>query len=483
MSGEIPAHLFLYHKCKFMRKSFILCLQETIRKMQRLRTNHSLLCYMRWHNYGKPGLLLVLLDFNFTRSMDKKLTYEQLESKIAELEKKNEVLEVKFASVISRHKAKREERKADFQISQFSKAFDKLSTYIYIKDIEGRYLYANKQILELFNLSTQELFGKNDSFFHTPETAATLMKADKCVLINGEDVDSEIKLHLPDGTERIYKEVKTPIYDNMVKNKIIGLCGISTDITEMKRSESILKENEKQLLEFNATKDKFFSIIAHDLRTPFNNILGLTQLLTNHFKNRDYAGIEEYVGIIQDSTERGLKLIGSLFQWAQSQTGQMKFNPESFDVAHLVKEITELKASFAGQKTIHISYQVPFNINISADKEMVRTVLRNLVSNAIKFTNPGGEIQITAEQKQDEIVMSVIDNGVGIEESTINKLFLIEENISSNGTNNEKGTGLGLILCKEFVEMHKGKIWANSVKGKGSEFRFTLPIAHSKHFA
>ena len=409
--------------------------------------------------------------------MDKKLTYKQLENRIAELEKKNEILEVKFASVISRHKAKREERKDNFQISQFSKAFDKLSTYIYIKDIEGRYLYANKQILELFNLTTQELFGKNDTFFHTPATSSKLMKADKRVLINGEDLESELTLQLPDGTERIYKEVKTPIYDNINKNVIVGLCGISTDITEMKQVESVLKENEKQLREFNATKDKFFSIIAHDLRSPFNNILGLTQLLTQHIQNKDYLGVEVYTGLIEGSTQRGLKLLESLFQWAQSQTGQMKFNPENFDVEHLVKEIAELKASFADQKTIQISYEVPSNINVSADKEMVRTVLRNLVSNAIKFTNPGGEIRITAEKSLDEITMAVIDNGVGIDDVTMNRLFLIEESVSSNGTNNEKGTGLGLILCKEFVEMHNGKIWASSVEGKGSAFRFTLPVS------
>lgn len=408
--------------------------------------------------------------------MGKKLSYEQLENRIAELEKQNEILEVKFASVISRHKSKTQERKANFQITQFSRAFDKLSTYIYIKDLNGRYLYANKRALNLLNLSLEELYGKDDSQYFSRDTYEKLLRIDKRVLENGEDTETEIKFPVLDGTERIYKEVKTPIYDNIRKNEIIGLCGISTDITEMKQSESILKENEKQLREFNATKDKFFSIIAHDLRSPFNNILGLAQLLTLHIQNRDYEAIEKYAGLIQDSTERGLKLLSSLFDWAQSQTGQLKFKPEDFDVAGLVKEITELKASFANQKTIHISYEVPSNINVSADKEMVRTVLRNLVSNAIKFTNRGGEIQIIAEQNQNEVTMAVIDNGVGIEESTINKLFLIEESISSNGTNNEQGTGLGLILCKEFVEMHNGKIWASSVQGKGSEFRFTLPM-------
>lgn len=408
--------------------------------------------------------------------MGKKLSYEDLEKKIADLEQRNEILEVKFSRVIARHKSQSEERKADFRINQLSKALDKLSTYVYIKDLEGRYLYANNQTLKLFNLTEETVYGNDDSHFQSPEAYKKIKELDKRVLIYGEDTEAELSLLLPDGSERVYKEVKTPIFDNNTGSEIIGLCGISTDITEIKQSQRILKDNEKQLREFNATKDKFFSIIAHDLRSPFTNILGLAQLLAECIKNENHEDIEQYAALIQDSTERGLKLLSSLFQWAQSQSGQIKFNPENFDVTSLVKEITELKASFADQKTIQISYEVPEKMSISADKEMVRTVLRNLVYNAIKFTNPGGKIRITAEQNQNEITMAVIDNGVGIDESAINKLFLIEENISSAGTNNETGTGLGLILCKEFVEMHKGRIWASSAIGQGSEFKFTLPV-------
>jgi len=249
------------------------------------------------------------------------------------------------------------------------------------------------------------------------------------------------------------------------------------NITDRKNAEQALEENEAQLRELNATKDKFFSIIAHDLKSPFSGILGFSKLLIEKIQKKDYEAIEKYAGIIQSSSQRAMDLLMNLMQWSQSQTGKMEFNPGQVDIVELVNTITKLFTDSAIQKSITISKKLPDNIQVSGDIDMISTILRNLISNAIKFTHPGGTITISAEQQKNELMICVSDKGVGIQKENINKLFLIEESISTPGTQKEKGTGLGLILCKEFVEKHGGKIWVESELGKGSNFKFTLPLS------
>ena len=252
------------------------------------------------------------------------------------------------------------------------------------------------------------------------------------------------------------------------------------NITDRKKAVQALKENEAQLRELNATKDKFFSIIAHDLKSPFNAILGFSDLLVEQIQERDYGDIEKYVGIIQKSSQQAMDLLLNLMEWSQSQTGKMEFNPVNVDVVELINKITELLSFSALQKAITISKKLPDNIQVSGDKDMISTILRNLISNSIKFTHPDGTIVISSEQKQNELMICVSDSGVGIKKENISKLFCIEESISTIGTQEEKGTGLGLILCKEFVEKLGGNIWVESEEGNGSTFYFTLPYTSEK---
>jgi len=261
--------------------------------------------------------------------------------------------------------------------------------------------------------------------------------------------------------------------------------GTIEDITERKLAEEALRESEARLRELNATKDKFFSIIAHDLRNPFNSIIGFSNLLSRQFRENDYEGIAKYAKIIQLSSERALSLIVNLLDWARSQTGSIEFNPEYVEIVALINEVTDLYNDSAQQKSITISRKLPHNAIVFADKFMISTVLRNLISNAVKFTHPGGNIVVSAEQNQNELLVTISDDGVGIKKHNIQKLFRIDESYSTIGTHNEKGTGLGLILCKEFVEKHKGKIWVETDSGghrdgKGSKFCFTIP--NSKEF-
>jgi signal transduction histidine kinase len=238
-----------------------------------------------------------------------------------------------------------------------------------------------------------------------------------------------------------------------------------------------LKQQTKELEELNATKDKFFTIIAHDLKSPFNSIMGFSEMLVEQVRDKTYDGIEQYANIILDSSQRALDLLMNLMDWARSQTGKMEFIPEYFELVNFIKDITSLFEDIAGQKSIIIKKDLPLNAPVFADHAMISTVIRNLISNAIKFTKPGGEITISAIEKPDQLIIMVKDSGIGISNDRIEKLFRLDETYSTPGTKDEKGTGLGLILCKEFIEKHGGKIWVESTPGEGSIFIFTIPNA------
>jgi signal transduction histidine kinase len=250
----------------------------------------------------------------------------------------------------------------------------------------------------------------------------------------------------------------------------LSLALINARVRTQQINESAIK-----LRELNASKDKFFSIIAHDLKSPFNSIIGFCDLLVEQVKNKDIERITEYANIVIKSSNKAMDLLMNLMEWSRSQTGRMEFNPEYFDLVSCINKTIQFYAEIAIQKTITIKNMLPHQASVLADKEMISTVLRNLISNAIKFTMPGGMIVVSATEKQNEIIFSVSDNGVGISKKSIKKLFQIDQSYSTRGTKEETGTGLGLIICKEFVEKHKGKIWAESEEKIGSTFYFSLP--------
>ncbi len=203
--------------------------------------------------------------------------------------------------------------------------------------------------------------------------------------------------------------------------------------------------------------------------------MGYSEVLMNQIMEKDYKGIDEYASIIKQSSQQILNLLMNLLEWSRAQTGTMHYKPATFDLIEMIKENIMLFEVVANQKAITINKVLPQEITVFADKPMIGTVLRNLINNAIKFTRQGGEINISAEKRAEDILVSVADNGIGISPERVEKLFRIAENDSTPGTNNEKGTGLGLILCTEFVENHGGKIWVESKAEKGSTFYFTLP--------
>jgi len=247
------------------------------------------------------------------------------------------------------------------------------------------------------------------------------------------------------------------------------------NITERKQAELFINQRNNELKKLNADKDRFMSILAHDLTSPFNALLGLSELLAKNIRTYDIDKIENFVGNISKSAKNTFSLLEDLLMWTRSQSGNLRFEPQELNFTNICTEILEILNPIAKEKKITVNHFTAEGITLFADMDMLKTVLRNLISNAIKFTNLGGEIKIYAEQTEAVVTISVSDNGVGISPIIMDNLFDISIKTSTLGTADEKGTGLGLLLCKEFVEKHGGTIWAESEVGKGSEFKFTLP--------
>ena len=230
-----------------------------------------------------------------------------------------------------------------------------------------------------------------------------------------------------------------------------------------------------ELFELNASKDKFFSIIAHDLKNPFNTIIGFSEMLKEEVKSGDHESIGEYAGLINTSAVQTFRLLENLLEWANSQRGKILFSPIPIKLSELYNEELSVLNDMAKGKDIELKSSYPENLTIFADKNMMKTILRNLISNAIKFTHKNGKVEVKAMIGNRLVEISVSDTGIGMTNETKAKLFKIDANLSTPGTENEKGTGLGLFLCKEFIEKHGGKIWVESEPGKGSTFKFILP--------
>ena len=251
---------------------------------------------------------------------------------------------------------------------------------------------------------------------------------------------------------------------------------LKQELKERHLAEEALKKSEASLRELNATKDKFFNIIAHDLKNPFTCLLGSTELLNESMHKMDPGKIRELVQIINDSAKSGYGILQNLLDWSRSQTGLITFNPEKVNLRDLIDEnISDLKASSA-KKEIRISTDIPGDMYFHADRNMINTVLRNLLSNAIKFTGRSGSVNISADLKDKVVLISVKDTGIGIPEDKISDLFRLDVKYTRPGTEMEEGTGLGLKLSREFVELQGGKIWVESIVNKGSNFIFSIPL-------
>lgn len=318
--------------------------------------------------------------------------------------------------------------------------------------------YESKEELLAIDIKTQLYFDPND-------------RESFSLKMNNEELDV-YPLKKKDGST-VYVEDHGWWVKNE-KGEVILHEGISRDVTERKMAEFQLQKYSEELQELNATKDKFFSIIAHDLKSPFNSITGLSELIKNEAKFMDVETIEQFAGVIHSTSANTFKLLENLLEWASIQQSKIAFQPESLILRKIAGEVIDLSFEKASSKKIEIINDIPEGMIIIADKNMLKTVLRNLLSNALKFTPTNGQVRISAISEDKQIEIQVVDNGVGIKQEDLEKIFKIGSNYSQRGTENEKGTGIGLMLCKEFVEKHGGKIWVESEEGKGSTFAFTI---------
>ena len=238
-----------------------------------------------------------------------------------------------------------------------------------------------------------------------------------------------------------------------------------------------LSISEENLKHINATKDKFFSIIAHDLRNPFASLILSVDLLKKYYDRIDKENMDKIVNTISMTVSQSNELLTNLLEWARAQTDSLKYEPQILNLLPIILDVMPIIKGSAFPKNIKVDTNIDSSLTVFADLNMLNTILRNLISNAIKFTPRDGSVIIQAEVANDKVKISVKDNGVGIDKEDLQKLFRIEAEFKTKGTDNESGTGLGLILCKEFIEKHNGKIWAESEFGKGSTFSFTLPKA------
>ena len=315
---------------------------------------------------------------------------------------------------------------------------------------------------------------------------------EKCYALNASAETLDEKLKDPFKIEISQGDVKYGIFEVFEfkfpqhKDKYYSLGHVISQIfslsianarrfrTEINQKEKI-EEYAKDLKEINLTKDKFFSIVAHDLKGPFNAIIGLSDFILDDLDSNDYDHFKKLSEIINRTSKQTFALLSNLLEWSRSQTGKIQFEREELNLFDLSNEVIEVLKIQADEKDLSIKINIASDVKVNGDKNMLKVILRNLITNAIKYSYDEGKILISHFYEEGMSEISISDSGVGIKPDKINELFKLKHNTSTIGTHEEKGTGLGLILCKEFVEMHQGKIWVESEFGNGSSFHFTLP--------
>lgn len=334
--------------------------------------------------------------------------------------------------------------------------------------IEKHELEMNRIIIDRQNLKSKQrtidLFGK----------MIDLKKAQKIITIQKKELErknAEINRQ-KNALERTFQKFR---------QRTIELFGKMIDLKKayniIQQQKDEIEKQRKLLHETNASKDKFFSILAHDLKNPIGGFLGLTEVMADGMSDLSVEEQQNFAVLMHNSSKQVYSLLENLLHWARSQTGALQLKPKVLDLSDIIENVLNQAATNASLKQIQLKKNIPCSVKIFADEDTMSTIFRNLVSNAIKFSNDDSVVNITVTQNTHIATVSIADQGIGIAPEDIDKLFRIEHNPSRIGTAKEKGTGLGLILCKEFVEKNGGTIKVESELNKGSVFTITVPLA------
>lgn len=342
----------------------------------------------------------------------------------------------------------------------------KLSEFVYEEDKEK--FIENLHGLshgKHFNSYTFRLNRKYNSFFYVES------KID--VIRNEENLPIQILFIIRDITDRIEAELE--------RERLLQDIAYSRDQIEQEAAKYVelnnqLYESEKKLQELNTAKDKLFSIIGHDLKNPLITLLGFSEILVEDYEELTDEEKKEYLRTIYETSRNTQKLLENLLNWSRAQSGRLQVELEPLSIKTIIKETIDLVKSHAEKKNIKLNTEINSSLMVYADKNLLETIIRNLVTNAIKFTEEGGTVKIYTQDYNGYVKVCVEDTGIGMSEEDVKKLFRIDVSNKEIGNSKEKGTGLGLILCKEFCEKQGGKIWVESKLGKGSKFYFTIPV-------
>lgn len=340
----------------------------------------------------------------------------------------------------------------------------------------------------------ESTIAESQTIYHLDKTGiwGEAVRQRKPIIVNDYQAANSFKTGYPDKHITLNKFLMIPVFSN---KKIIAVVGVANKknnyneadilqltlfldfvwkVIELKRVESVLEEKNANLIEINAIKDTFFKIIAHDMKNPYISLLGASELLYENAHKYDINKIVTLSKLLNDSAKSGYDMLLNLLDWARSQAGSIMFHPEKINLRELTDKSFSNLIDFAFNKKINLNFDISSNIRVHADKNMLTTILRNLINNALKFTPKGGVVTVCSRNENDSVIIFVKDTGVGINQNDFDKLFRADIKYSQPGTDREGGTGLGLLLCKEFVEKHGGKIWVESEAKKGSIFYFNL---------
>ena len=388
--------------------------------------------------------------------MNYKLKYDDLVSKNLLLSKKNEALR------------KEQEIKLPDHLNSYYHMY-KMVELIYDdngKIVDYRFKNVSETFLKYLHLTKDEIINKKGSEIHGPietywlETYEEVVKTGKSAIYENYSTDKKIFYEL---------------YAWKVSEKEVAV--LFNDITARKNSYLDTSDTTNEIVALNISKDKLLSVIAHDLRSPFNVILGYSKLLIeNATEEENLEDTLKYSSVLYSKAKETLVLLDNLLEWGNSQNGYINFRPEKTLISTIIKETIQSLLPTATIKDISINYVSEVPYHVVSDVVMLKSILRNLITNAIKYTNLKGKITISVSQITDYCQVMVSDNGIGIDLSTQSNLFNNNTNVTTKGTQGERGSGLGLLICKEFVKKNDGEIKVVSTPGKGSDFVFTLPL-------
>jgi PAS domain S-box-containing protein len=347
---------------------------------------------------------------------------------------------------------------------------------IVLTDVNGRIEYVNKHFSQLTGYKPGEVFGKKTSVLKSEFTPKETFSELWNTITSGQVWNGEF-VNRKKNKELYYEEATiAPIKDK--KGETINYIAIKSNISESKRNQKLIEQRTNELAELNSTKDRLFSIIAHDLKGPIGNQQQLLEFLEHDIADGDKENIAQLLKMLKQSAKTSADLLENLLAWSRSQLNSINLKTEQFDLAEATDEILKLVNIGIRQKKIEIIKKYDGKYPVYADKPMIETVVRNLLSNAVKFTAERGSIELNIEFEDGNTILSIADNGVGIPEERSDSVFNFAKNQSTRGTAGEKGTGLGLVLSKEFVEKNKGSIWFESEVDIGTTFFVSLPSSN-----